>query len=293
MRIGARGSDLAQRQARMIESRLNLEGIETEMIIISTHGDRVLDVPLNQLGAQGVFTKEIEDALIAGRIDLAVHSFKDVATVQPGGLEIVAITEREDCADLLLIRPEMSFDEDAFIPVKPDSTVGTSAVRRSIQLQALRPDLRLKDLRGNVPTRLDRLHNREYDAIFLAAAGVNRLGLDLSGLNVVRLDPARFVPSPGQGALAIEMRCGDPLVSRIRKCLHHEATATATVIERGLLKLFGGGCSLPLGVWATPNPDGWSVSAFWGDTSMPQWANRTGSNIDEIINELFQNFQVR
>ncbi len=287
MRIGARGSDLAQVQARMIESMLNQAGFETEMIIISTHGDRVLDRPLNQLGTQGVFTKEIEDALVQDLIDLAVHSFKDVASVQPGGLEIVAVTEREDCADLLIARPECCIAGEYFLPLRNKATVGTSAVRRSTQLKALRPDLEVLDLRGNVPTRLDKLRQKEYDAILLASAGVNRLQLNLSEFSVFRLDPQKFLPSPGQGALAIEMRVNDPFKAKVQSCLHHEATHQATVIERGLLKCFGGGCSLPLGAWAHVENEEWRLQAFWGGGFKPKWTSDIGTDTGKLVSEAF------
>ncbi len=288
MRIGARGSDLAQAQARMIESHLNAAGFKTEMIIISTLGDRIQDVPLNQLGAQGVFTKEIEEALYANKIDLAVHSFKDVATLQPDGLKIVAVTERENCADLLIIRPDKFNDSDEFIKIIQNGVVGTSAVRRSTQIKALRPDLQVKDLRGNVPTRLDKLYQGYYDAIILANAGVNRLGLNLSAYKVVRLEPEMFVPSPGQGALAIEMRSDDPFIPDVKKILNHEMTAEATVIERALLTKFGGGCSLPLGAWASRVSNEWMLYAFWGGSSKPAWTMHSGTDELDLVERAYK-----
>ncbi len=283
MRIGARGSDLAQVQARMVESRLNDAGIKTEIVVISTHGDRTLDLPLHQLGFQGVFTKEIEEALLAYQIDLAVHSFKDVASLQPDGLEIVAVTEREDCADLLIIRSDKYLDDAEFLPVARNAVVGTSAVRRATQVKALRPDLEVRDLRGNVPTRLEKLAKGQYDAIFLASAGVNRLGLSLDAYRVVRLDPSRFVPSPGQGALAIEMRSADPLKDQVKTILHHERTAQAARIERALLKKFGGGCSLPLGAWAESNADVWRLHAYWGGGTQVAWTVQDGVDEGDLV----------
>lgn len=284
MRIGARGSELAQTQARMVETILNNAGIATSMIVISTHGDRVLDAPLNQLGAQGVFTKEIEEALLAREIDLAVHSFKDVASVQPDGLEIAAITCREDPSDLLVIHPD-KYLEYSDIALKPNSIVGTSAVRRASQITALRPDVIIRDLRGNVPTRIDKLLQGQYDAIFLAKAGVDRLGISLNQLKVIRLDPARFIPSPGQGALAIEMRSNDPLKERVQDLLNHPETAMATFLERNLLKKFGGGCSLPLGAWAEPFSGQWRLHSYWGGGDRPNWITKTGS-IDELVEKV-------
>jgi hydroxymethylbilane synthase len=277
--IGARGSDLAQVQVRWVSSILEKAGLRLNSIIIKTHGDRVIDRPLADLGIQGVFTKEIEEAMLRGEIDLAVHSFKDVPIERPEGLKIVAITEREDPADLLIINQnEYDSDGDIF-PLKPNATVGTSAIRRARQILALRNDVVIKDLRGNVPTRLEKLANREYSAIFLASAGVARLGLDLSEFQVERLEPTAFIPSPGQGALAIEMRVGDARIKQISELLNDSLTAISTEIERGLLAKMGGGCTLPLGAYAENEEGIWTLHCFWGDDiSNPVW--RTASNTD-------------
>ena len=277
--IGARGSELAQVQVRWVSSILERAGLTLKSTIIKTHGDMVLDRPLAELGIQGVFTKEIEEAMLRREIDLAVHSFKDVAIDRPKGLKIVAITEREDPADLLVIdKSQLDTDGDLF-PLKPNAIVGTSAIRRARQLLALRQDLEIRDLRGNVPTRLKKLASKEYSAIFLASAGVERLGLDLSEFHVERLEPKAFIPSPAQGALAIEMRVDDSRIELISRVLNHESTAQAVQLERGLLSKMGGGCTLPLGAYAEHEDEIWTLHCFWGDDiSNPLW--RTASNTD-------------
>jgi len=264
MVIGTRGSDLARFQANWVAAKFKDKlGIEPEVRIISTQGDRVTDRPLRELEGRGYFTKEIEEALLSRAVDVAVHSFKDMPSKSPDGLAVAAVSEREDPADLLIMRSD-AYDEFAGdIPLRKGAIVGTSAVRREAQLRALRPDLSSKDLRGNVPTRVTKLENGQYDAIFLASAGVRRLGLDLSKFVVVRLDPARFVPSPGQGALAIQMRADDEHFDDVHRVLNDELTATSTTIEREVQRRFGGGCSLPLGAFARMEDGFWQVSGFW------------------------------
>lgn len=264
MRIGARGSDLAQYQARWVKERLQQKGMESELVIIRTHGDKVQDRPLRELGVQGIFTRELEQALSDGQIDIAVHSYKDMATRQPEGLAIAAITEREDPADMLIINPEAYSEQGDFAPLKPGITVGTSAVRRQRQLLALRPDLEIKDLRGNVPTRLSKLAERQYGAIFAAAAGINRSGVDLGNFQTRRLDPLQFIPNPAQGALAVEMRRDDARFRIVRDVLHDENCAAATDLERSIIAKMGGGCGLPLGAYAQFVDGKWQLHAFWG-----------------------------
>ncbi len=283
MRIGARGSDLAQWQAKWVAAQLKDAGIDSEIIIIETHGDRVLDRPLSELGVQGVFTKEIEEALLDNRIDLAVHSFKDMATLQPDGLALAAITEREDPADLLLINPD-KLAESGSIPLEAGAIVGSSAIRRGSQLKALHAGVEVRDLRGNVPTRVEKLRAGEYDAIMLAAAGVRRLNLDLNGIHVLRLDPLSFIPSPAQGALAIQMRRDDAQFIEVHNTLHHDETAEAVTLERSLITEFGGGCSLPLGAYAFKSDEEWTMYAFWGeDVENPKWVNHSSSKSDELV----------
>ncbi len=276
MKIGARGSDLAQFQARWVKERLQLIGIESELVIISTLGDRVQDKPLDELGVQGVFTREIENALIENRIDLAVHSFKDLAMKQPIGLSIAAITGREDPADVLLMSPDVFSLHTDKLQIVEGAVIGTSAVRRREQLISLRPDLKIEDLRGNVPTRIQKLREGKYDAIILAQAGVNRLSVDIRDLRTQRLDPLKFIPSPGQGALAIEMRSDNQQFETVRNLLNDDNSATATGLERSILYELGGGCSLPLGAYARSTGGKWQIKAFYGESSSNKWAEAEG-----------------
>lgn len=239
--IGSRGSMLALWQAKHIHAQLHTRGIEARIEIIHTTGDKITDVPLAKLGAQtstkGLFTKELEDALLDGRIDIAVHSLKDMPTELPDGLELVAVPEREDPFDAII----GSTLED----LPQGARVGTSALRRQAQLKVLRPDLDIQSIRGNLDTRLRKLDEGQYQAIVLACAGLRRLGW--SGRIAERFDASRICPAVGQGALAIEARAGDTTAS----LLTHEPTLKAVTAERACLREFGGGCQIPMGAYAT------------------------------------------
>src|ERR1700709_2721140 len=203
--IGTRGSDLALWQANFVKDSLAATGITAELKIIKTQGDRILNLSFDKLEGKGFFTKELEEEMLAGTIDLAVHSHKDLPTENPPGLIIAAVSEREDPSELLLILKDC-VDVHQKLSVKYGAIVGTSSNRRKAQLLAHRPDLEIEDLRGNVPTRIDKLRKEKYDAIMLAKAGVSRLGLDLSEFHVEELTPAELIPAPAQGALAIQIR---------------------------------------------------------------------------------------
>jgi hydroxymethylbilane synthase len=265
MIIGTRGSELARTQTNTVVRQIEQMGLKVELRIIHTQGDRVTDRPLRELEGRGYFTKELEEALLDGRIDGAVHSFKDMPSKSPDGLVVAAVSKREDPSDLLIIRKDRHLFGQGIIAVAADAVIGTSAVRREAQIRALRPDVTTRDLRGNVPTRVQKLRDGQYDAILLAAAGINRLALDLSEFIVIKLDPSEFVPSPGQGALAIQMREGDPRLPQVRKALHDEITATATTLERGVQAKFGGGCGLPLGAHARRINNRWRLDGFWAE----------------------------
>ncbi len=203
VKIATRGSDLALWQARWVKAGLESAGAAVELVIVETQGDRET-MPFRNMTGQGFFTKAVQDAVLAGRADVAVHSLKDLPGERTPGTRIAAVTERADSRDVLLVRPP-SFDPcGEALPLRRGVKVGTSAARRQAQLKHLRPDLKIAELRGNVPTRVERLRDGRYDAIMLAAAGLLRLELDLGGLKVVPLAPERFVPAPGQGALALE-----------------------------------------------------------------------------------------
>jgi len=237
--IGSRGSQLALWQARWVAGRLGEIGLETRMEIIRTTGDRITGVPLAMVGAKGLFTKEIEEALLAGTIDLAVHSLKDLPTELPAGLTIAAIPEREDARDALVGRPLDGLPAGA--------RVGTSSLRRSAQLRHLRPDLVVEPVRGNVDTRLRKLDEGRYASIVLASAGLRRLGW--AERIVQTFEPEVMCPAVGQGALAIETRDRGAGLEACRR-LNHEPTRIAVTAERAVLRALGGGCQVPIGAHA-------------------------------------------
>ena len=245
--IGTRGSALALWQARHIAERLLALGQPTELRIIKTSGDRIQDLAFDKMEGKGFFTKELEAELLAGTIDLAVHSCKDLETNEPAGLTIAAYPGRAACTELLLVRPE-AMDHTRALELKPSAIVGTSSARRKAQLKQLRPDVRIQDLRGNVPTRVEKLRSGRYDAILLAKAGLDRLGLDLGGLHVLELDPRVFIPAPAQGALAIQTRREDAITRAVVEQLNEPFASRTAVLERRVLNAFHGGCQVPLGV---------------------------------------------
>lgn len=246
--IGSRGSDLALWQANHILRKVQKLGLTAEIKIITTQGDAVQDLSFDKLEGKGFFTKEIEDALLNNEIDLAVHSHKDLPTTSPEGLKIAAVSEREDPAELLLIRKDC-FDSTLKYSLKKNAVVGTSSARRKSQLLAFRGDIKMEDLRGNVPTRIQKLRDKKYDAIMLASAGVERLHIDLSEFKVLRLDPKEFIPAPAQGVLGLQIREDDHELFQYINKLNSEKVEDTIGIERKVLNLFDGGCSLPLGVY--------------------------------------------
>jgi hydroxymethylbilane synthase len=248
IRIGTRGSDLALWQAHFVRRQLEEIGCEVSIQIIVTQGDRIQDLSFDKLEGKGFFTKEIEQALLNGEVDLAVHSHKDLETTQPSGLHIAAVSYREDASELLLMRRE-AFDASQAWNLKANAVIGTSSARRKAQIIAQRPDLAIKELRGNVPTRIDKLRQGQYDAILLARAGVLRLELDLSDLETIVLDPTSFIPAPAQGVLGLQTRVDDVVTTEILQKLHHSDVATRIGLERSVLRQMDGGCQLPLGVY--------------------------------------------
>jgi hydroxymethylbilane synthase len=252
--IGSRGSQLALWQARHIQALLKTE---TRIEIIKTTGDKIQDVPLSQVGGKGLFTKEIEDALLEGRIDLAVHSLKDMPSELPAGLTLAAIPEREDPRDALL-----------GAPLRDGARVGTSSLRRSVQLKAMHRNLSIETLRGNVDTRIRKLDEGQYDTIILAAAGLRRLGWADRIAELIPVDV--MIPAVGQGALAIETRDDQGEAQRIARTLEHEASRIAITAERAFLAVFGGGCQVPIGAHATIHGSEIHLRAF---VSEPDGAN--------------------
>ncbi len=266
LRLGTRGSALALWQANHISRTISGQfGLECSIEIIKTAGDRIQDVAFRKMEGKGFFTKELQEALLDDRVDLVVHSLKDLPTEEPNGLEVVAIPERANPADLLLARPGF-IDSGGDNPLElPDGTVfGTSSLRRASQALAHSPGISIIALRGNVTTRLRKLQDGDYDAILLAAAGVERLELPLGDIESAVLPPEVMLPAPGQGALAIECRADDPR-TRILRDLNDEIVARCVSSERALLALLGGGCHLPLGCLATQDDTGLRLQAVLGD----------------------------
>lgn len=267
LRLGTRGSDLALWQARRvagaIEQRL---GRECTIRIVKTQGDRIQDVAFHKMEGKGFFTKELQQALLDDQVDLVVHSLKDLPTEEPEGLAVVAIPERATSADLLLIRADSHDPAQHLAGLPAGSVLGTSSLRRAAQALAVNPQLQVKALRGNVPTRVQKLSDGAYDAILVAAAGVSRLDLDLEGLHCAELSPEVMLPAPGQGALAVETRAADPRTAEVAG-LHDPELARCITAERLLLELIGGGCHLPLGCLAAETGDGVRLQAVLGEVN--------------------------
>jgi hydroxymethylbilane synthase len=266
LRIGTRGSALALTQSGAIRQTLVDAGHAAELIVIRTAGDRNQQSGFGSIGAQGVFVREIEQALLEREIDMAVHSYKDLPTSSPPGLIVAAVPAREDPADVLLVHPQ-AWDETAPAghtdrALKTGARVGTASARRTVWLRHLRPDLQIMPLRGNVPTRVGRLRNGGYDAILLAAAGLNRLGGDdgelaplLENVSCLRLAPREFVAAPAQGALALQCRADDDRVREILAALDDHATRIAVTAERAALAMAEGGCDTAFGAYCESEPD--------------------------------------
>ncbi|SET24387.1 hydroxymethylbilane synthase [Natronincola peptidivorans] len=244
IKVGSRASQLALVQAEIIIEMLqkSFPQYEYEIIKIKTKGDKILDQTLSKIGGKGLFVKEIQTALLEEEIDLAVHSMKDMPAESPEGLVLGAITEREDPRDVLIMKEKCSLQE---LPQK--SAVGTSSLRRKIQLLSLRKDLQMRDIRGNVGTRLEKLHTEGLDAVILAAAGLKRLGYQEE--DFYYLDTTTFTPAVGQGALGCEMRKKDKEVYEMLKKINHKETYNCVMAERTFLKLLEGGCHVPIGAY--------------------------------------------
>lgn len=251
LRVGTRGSALALWQTEHVRGRLHAAGYATERIEIRTTGDLVQHVPLAQIGSRALFTKQIDDAMLEGRIDLAVHSLKDLPTTLPAGIALVAVGEREDPRDALVGRGPLQWTE-----LPQGAVLATSSLRRRAQLLHLRPDLEVRDIRGNVDTRLAKLDaHPEWAGILLAAAGLVRLGL--AGRIGQRLPDEVMLPAPGQGALAVTARTGDAVASEAAaRAADHRPTAHATAAERAFLRTLEGGCQVPVAAHATLAEDG-------------------------------------
>lgn len=262
IRIASRGSELALWQTRAVaQSILAAQpDAEVEIRVIRTTGDHVQDVPLAKIGDKGLFTKELDRALLDGQADLAVHSLKDVPTRVPDGLEIVAVGRREDPRDVLILPPGQTGSLDT---LPAGARIGTSSLRRIAQLRAARPDLEVADLRGNLNTRLDKLDRGGYHAIILAAAGVLRLGWD--DRIAAYLDPAEWLPAVGQGALGVVCRTGDERIRALLAGFHDPVTAACTAAERVFLSRLEGGCQIPIGALASLDDEGLTLHGLVAD----------------------------
>jgi len=256
LRIGTRKSKLALWQANFVKERLEERGHTVELVLITTTGDKILDAPLAKIGGKGLFVKEIEEALLRGDIDLAVHSLKDVPMVLPEGLTLGAITERENPFDVLLSRDGKSLEE---LPI--GAVVGTSSLRRQVQIKRRRPDLRVEILRGNVDTRIRKMEDGLYDAIVLAYAGVKRMGLEGRMTQILE----DFIPAVGQGSLAIEIREGDERVRSAIDFLDHRESRLRAECERAFLRELQGGCQVPIGAYAWVEVNTLKLKAFISD----------------------------
>ncbi len=260
LRIATRKSPLALWQAEFVKSSLceAHQGLDVELLTMSTKGDKILDSPLAKVGGKGLFVKELETAMLEGRADIAVHSMKDVPMEFPDGLKLGVICEREDPSDAFVSNQFHSMDE-----LPNGSRVGTSSLRRKCQLMAKRPDLEILDLRGNVNTRLRKLDEGEYDAIILASAGLIRL--EMSDRIRSRLSPEQSLPAGGQGAVGIELRSDDKEIADLISVLHHQPTAYRVIAERALNTRLQGGCQVPIACYALLENDQLWLRGLVGD----------------------------
>lgn len=290
LRIGTRGSKLALWQAYFLQHQLQQLGVASELKIIKTKGDKIQHLSFDKIEGKGFFTKEIETQLLQGEIDVAVHSMKDLPTSMPEGLVISAVSYREDPSDWLIIRPD-ALDEERLLKLKLQAVVGTSSARRKAQLLDFRKDIELKDIRGNVPTRLRKLDEGEFDAIMLAGAGINRLEIDVSRYTVIRFDPREFVPAPAQGVLAFQANEDDLPTRRILARLHDREVAKAIKVERKTLKLLEGGCQMPVGIYCRVDQMGnfhvWAAKATAWDAPLQrvQLSSSTSAGLPEKVVE--------
>ena len=258
--LGTRGSELALFQARHVAWLLQRQHVELSVKIktITTSGDKILDAPLAKIGDKGLFVKEIENELIAGEIDIAVHSCKDLPTQMPAGLTISAYGKREDPRDAFISDAGMNSLDD----VREEASIGTSSLRRRSQLKSLRPDLNIVDIRGNVDTRIRKIKELELDGTILAAAGIRRLERENEAAFL--FTPEQLVPAVGQGVIAVETREDDPRVIGLIECLNDERSATAVVAERALMRELEGGCQVPIGAHAVVLDGLLSMNAYLG-----------------------------
>lgn len=294
LRIGTRGSALALAQAGDVAARLRQRaGVDAvELLPIQTAGDSDRTSPFARVGAAGIFVRAIERALAEGEVDLAVHSYKDLPSESPEGLVVAAVPEREDPRDRLLVRAEANAPERGLLPLQSGARVGTASARRAALIHSLRPDLEVEHLRGNVPTRVERLRAGDFDAILLAGAGIDRLTragqLALGGeIAAHDLDPERFVPAPSQGAIACQVRAGDEATREAVASLDDAAAHRPVRAERALLARVQAGCDVPFGAWCRADGDALTLFAFFEGDRGPRTARATGAEPDGLADEVF------
>ena len=263
LRIGTRSSELALRQARLVQAALLERGIESELVTYRTLGDKRLDEPLSTIGAKGLFTKELEVGLRKGKTDLAVHSLKDLPTDSPPGLLVAAVLQREDPRDALVLNRGIMGQSLDDLP--RGSRVGTSSLRRRALLLATRPDLEVAELRGNVPTRLKKVDEGRVHAAILAAAGLHRLGAHQH--ITCYLDAPAWLPAAGQGAIAVQVRDDDAAVGPVARALNDQPTMLAVRAERAFLQALEGGCQVPIGALAVPTDGGAMLHGLIADVA--------------------------
>ena len=291
--VGTRGSELALWQAEFIKARLGaVTATPIRIEVIKTQGDILDQLAFNKIEGKGFFTKEIEEALLTGQIDLAVHSLKDLMTTMPEGLKLAAVGFREDSREIVLI-DKAAYDPDCPLSVGSGAVVGSSSVRRQCQIAESAPKLILKDIRGNVPTRVRKLHEGQYDAVILAYAGVKRLELDLSDLEAAVLPHEEFLPAPGQGILAVQTRENDGAVNPIVSQLDDPEIRLQARLERGLLARFAGGCQLPLGTYSRIGGKTLTLHAILGRRKDGRWvglarASSTGKEPDKVVDDTYR-----
>jgi hydroxymethylbilane synthase len=258
--IGSRGSELALWQAKFVKKELERKNkdISVEIRIINTKGDKILDVALSKIGDKGLFTKELENELLNGTIDIAVHSLKDLQTELPAGLKLAAVTKRHPVEDVLIAKKKGVVIKD----LPENAVVATGSLRRRSQLLHMRPDIKIEELRGNVPTRISKFMDSEWDAIILARAGLERLKLSKFISSII--NKKELLPAVGQGALGIEISSNNKIAEMAIKKINHENTFIAVRAERALLKTLQGGCQVPIGAYAEVKRDGLYLEAFVG-----------------------------
>jgi len=271
LRIGTRASQLALWQANWVKSELEKRypGLEVSLVKIKTQGDKILDVPLAMVGGKGLFVKELQEAMLRGETDIAVHSMKDVPTYFPDGLGLRCITEREDVRDIVILRPGVASWQE----LPQGARIGTSALRRKSQLLHLRPDLQMVDIRGNVETRIRKLTEDNLDAVILAAAGMKRLGFEKQISEYLPVDVS--IPAIGQGALGLESRIDDDEVNSMIDFFNHPETAWAVRAERAFLKRLEGGCQVPIACHGIVSGDQLALTGFVSDCDGKECLKKT------------------